>query len=98
MDCEQLLINLETAALAYENSVSYTATIQAELQQAQWAEMATMGQLMIAAMLYQEYCVNMRASSGLTADILTQMAKAFSSSETLRAKVSEFLALLKSKK
>ena len=91
MACEELQTNFDNMMEAYDLAVANTAQAQADLQQAQWAEMAAMGAAMMAWWMLEE-CLN-NQGGGMRA-----MQDAFSDSEKLKNKLSEFKASRKSKK
>jgi hypothetical protein len=89
--CEELEANFENMMDAFDQAVAFREQAEADLQQAQWAEMAAMGAAMMAWWMLEE-CLNNQGGG------MRVMQDAFSSPEKLKAKISEFRALRKNKK
>jgi hypothetical protein len=94
MACEELEANFDNMMEAYDQAVANTAQAQADLQQAQWAEMGAMGAAMYSWMMWHD-CLN--AQNGMRA-VNQQMQEALSSPEKLKAKVSEMRESRKNRK
>ena len=77
MACEELQANLDNMIAAYDLAV-------AESQQAQWAEQAALGAVLMAWWMLEE-CLN--SQNGMRS--ARRMQKAFSSTEALRAEITE---------
>ena len=90
MACQELADEFATAMNAYDESVAFTQTQADNLQQAQWAEQARMWTAMTLAVLLQA-CLNGNGGMGMTMAV----KDAFSSPETLKAKISELRQLRK---
>ena len=93
MACEELEAAFDEAMSNYDNAVAFENSVQQDLQQAQWATMAAMGQVMMAWMLLQSCLNGQGATLGMAA-----MRDALSIPEKFRAKVFELRKAVKGDK